>query len=110
MAIEPCEWKPENESVEQCRLARDIFFNPFRQLRFNSQWLSWNHGVIERMARTIYDEQRYQDVPVLGDAFEEAGCREAVILDHCHQPGEHVRGCWVVDFVTRRDDIPFVPL
>jgi hypothetical protein len=33
------------------------------------------------------------------DALEEAGCTNADILNHCRQPGEHVRGCWVVDLI-----------
>jgi hypothetical protein len=36
---------------------------------------------------------------VLADALEDAGCDNAEILDHCHQPSEHVRGCWVLDLV-----------
>jgi hypothetical protein len=36
---------------------------------------------------------------VLADALEEAGCSESEILRHCREPGEHVRGCWVVDLV-----------
>jgi hypothetical protein len=38
-------------------------------------------------------------LPVLADALEEAGCTDEVILSHCRQSGEHVRGCWVVDAV-----------
>jgi fatty acid-binding protein DegV len=32
-------------------------------------------------------------------ALEDAGCSDAAILTHCREPGEHVRGCWVVDQV-----------
>jgi hypothetical protein len=31
-----------------------------------------------------------------------AGCGDAAILGHCRTPGEHVRGCWVVDLLTGR--------
>jgi hypothetical protein len=27
---------------------------------------------------------------------------DAATLAHCRQPGEHVRGCWVVDLLTGR--------
>jgi hypothetical protein len=28
--------------------------------------------------------------------LEEAGCTDQSILQHCRQPGQHVRGCWVL--------------
>ena len=37
------------------------------------------------------------DLLILADALEDAGCDNADLLDHCRRPGEHVRGCWVVD-------------
>jgi hypothetical protein len=58
------------------------------------------------LAQSIYDSQ---EVPrgildnarmaILADALEEAGCTDQGILTHCRQPGEHIRGCWVVDLV-----------
>jgi hypothetical protein len=51
------------------------------------------------MARRIYDERAFHDLPILADALEEAGCTDAEILAHCRSSGEHVRGCWVVDLV-----------
>jgi hypothetical protein len=40
----------------------------------------------------------------LADALEEAGCTEAAVLDHLRSPGPHVRGCWVVDLLTGREE------
>jgi hypothetical protein len=42
-------------------------------------------------------------MPILGDALEEAGCSDTTILDHCRQPAEHVRGCWLVDRILGRE-------
>ena len=42
------------------------------------------------------------ELPILADALEDAGCADAAILAHCRGPGEHVRGCWVVDLLTGR--------
>lgn len=39
----------------------------------------------------------------IADALEDAGCDNADILNHCRQPGEHVRGCWVVDLVLGKE-------
>jgi hypothetical protein len=38
-------------------------------------------------------------MPILADALEDAECDNNDILNHCRLPGEHVRGCWVVDLV-----------
>jgi thioredoxin-like negative regulator of GroEL len=62
-------------------------------------WLIWNDGLIPKLAHEIAREQRFADLPILADALEEAGCSNADILNHCRQPGEHVRGCWVVDLL-----------
>jgi hypothetical protein len=51
------------------------------------------------VARAIYDERAFERMPILADALEDTGCDNADILEHCRQPGEHVRGCWVVDFI-----------
>ena len=37
------------------------------------------------------------------DALEEAGCNSQEMLDHCRNPGEHVRGCWVVDLALAKE-------
>jgi hypothetical protein len=38
-------------------------------------------------------------MPILADALQDAGCDNEDILNHCRQPGEHVRGCFVVDLL-----------
>ena len=52
-----------------------------------------------QLARVIYDEDRFGDLPILADALEEAGCTCTDILDHCRGRLPHYRGCWVVDAV-----------
>jgi hypothetical protein len=80
-------------------LLRDIFGNPFRPIALTPAWLTWHDGLLVSMARRMYDSRDFSDMPVLADALEEAGCDHADILAHCRQPGEHVRGCWVVDAI-----------
>jgi hypothetical protein len=90
----------DQEKRAQCALFRDIFGNPFRpQPSVDSSWLSWNGGVILNLAQAIYDDRAFDRLSILADALEEAGCDNADILNHCRQPGEHVRGCWVVDLL-----------
>lgn len=83
----------------QCRLLRDLFGNPFRPVAVDPPWLTWNDHTIPKLAQAIYDDRAFDRLPILADALEEAGCDNADILNHCRQPGEHVRGCWVVDLL-----------
>jgi len=80
----------------QVALLREVFGNPFRPVPFE---LAWRTAATEAIAQTIYDERRFDDLPILADALEEAGCTDTDILAHCRLPGEHVRGCWVIDLV-----------
>jgi hypothetical protein len=85
--------------AECATLLREICGYPFRPVTVNPAWLSWHDGLLVSMAQQMYDARDFADMPILGDALEEAGCDNADILNHCRQPGEHVRGCWVVDLI-----------
>src|SRR6185437_16910565 len=87
------------ERRAQVALIRDLFGNPFRPVAIEPACLEWNEGCLVKMARTIYDERKYQDMTILADALEEAGCGTAELLNHCRQPGEHARGCWALDLL-----------
>ena len=80
----------------QCKLVRDIFGNPFRPVSINPIWLT---PAVVKFAQTVYDGRQFADLPERADALEEAGCTNDDILTHCSQPGEHVRGCWVIDLI-----------
>jgi hypothetical protein len=81
----------------------DIFGNPFRPATTPSATvLAWHDGTVVKLAQAIYDERAFNHLPILADALEEAGCTNPDILGHCRRPGEHVRGCWVVDSLTGR--------
>lgn len=72
----------------------EIFGNPFRSVTLDPSWLT---PTVTGLALAIYDERSFDCMPILADALEEAGCANADMLQHCRQPGEHVRGCWVID-------------
>lgn len=76
---------------------------PFRPSTLDPACLEWSDGTIRRVGQGIYDDRAFDRLPILADALEEAGCRDADILGHCRQPGLHVRGCWVVDLLTGRN-------
>ena len=88
-----------SEAAVQCNLLRDIFGNPFRPSTIDPNWLTWRDGTAVKLAQAIYDDRRYDLLPILADALHETGCCDDAILDHCRGPGPHVRGCWVVDLV-----------
>jgi hypothetical protein len=96
---QPEERAARRERRAQCDLLRDLFGNPFRPAAIEPSWLEWNDRCVTRLARAIYDERKYQEMKILADALEEAGCTNPDILTHCRQPGEHVRGCWVIDLL-----------
>jgi hypothetical protein len=96
---------PEGRSVKQTQLdwadaMRDLFGPlPFRKVPIAPVWLLANDGAVTTLARTIYDERRWSDMPILADALEEAGCANADLLNHCRAKQRHYRGCWVVDLI-----------
>jgi hypothetical protein len=80
--------------AQQAALLRDVFGSPFHPARFDSRWRSVS---VTALARGIYQEERFDRLPILADALVDAGCDDADILVHCRSKGPHVRGCWVVD-------------
>jgi len=77
-------------------LLRCIVGNPFRPEAEDPARLS---PPVVALARAIYDGRSFDRLIELADALQEAGGRDAAFLAHCREPGEHVRGCWVVDSI-----------
>jgi len=85
-------------------LLREIVGNPFRrpQLRRVTQtpeghivdwveppltrWLAWRDGTVPALAKAIYDNRDWEQLPILADALEEAGCDRVDILTHLREP------------------------
>jgi hypothetical protein len=86
----------EAECQAHCELIRDIVgFAP----KLPAIDRAWRTSNVTALAQAIYDDRAFDRLPILADALEDAGCDNADILNHCRQPGEHCRGCWVVDLV-----------
>ncbi len=81
-------------------LARDIFGNPFRPITLSPEWRT---DTSVTLARQMYESRDFSAMPILADALQDAGCDSADILSHCRKPGEHVRGCWVVDLILGKE-------
>jgi hypothetical protein len=99
--VPPLHVENPREARSQAALLRDLFGHLFHP---DPLWLArltqTDEG--ERIARAIYEDRSFADLPVLADALEEAGCTDAAILEHCREPGEHARGCWVIDAILGR--------
>jgi hypothetical protein len=89
-----------SEQAAQAALVREICGNPFRRIAFDLSWLT---ATVSRVAAAIYDQRQFEGLPILSDALEEAGCTDEAILTHCREPGEHVRGCWVLDSILGKE-------
>ncbi len=57
----------------------------------------WNTQVVRELARRIARDRELEDLPVLGDALEVAGCVDAEMIAHCHSRHAHHDRCWVLD-------------
>ncbi|MCI0459614.1 MAG: hypothetical protein L0Z62_21910 [Gemmataceae bacterium] len=93
-------WRGQATTAEEsadilCGLLREVFGpSPFRPVTLEP---SWRTPAVVALARSMYEESGWVDLPILADALEEAGCTDPAILDHLRGPGPHVRGCWAVD-------------
>jgi hypothetical protein len=94
-----------SEQKLQADLLRDLFGPlPFREVPIDPVWLAWNDGVVGKLAASVYEGRAFEQMPILPDALEEAGCANEEMLTHCRQPGQpHVRGCWLLDLVRSVD-------
>lgn len=94
---------PDREAVplrrEQVRLLREVFGDPFSPVAFSPEWRSPD---VVCMAEAVAAEGTFDELPVLADALEDAGCCERRVLDHFRQPGRHALGCWALDLVRGR--------
>jgi hypothetical protein len=83
------------ERAAQAGLVRCVFGNPFRAVP-PAPWIT---NATVSIAQDIYDRRDFAALPMLADLLQKGGCPERAVLDHCRQPDEHVRGCWVVDLI-----------
>jgi hypothetical protein len=87
------------EQRHQIAIARDIFGCPFRTVHIDPTGLAHERGAVPWLAEGIYNDLAFQRMPKLAELLANAGCTNADILNHCNHPGEHVRGCWVIDLL-----------
>jgi hypothetical protein len=89
----------EAETEAQCDILRCIVGNPFRPTTIHPDWITES---IRKLALTIYQDRRFDILPILGDSLQKAGCSSESVIAHCNSPGPHDLGCWVVDSLLNR--------
>ncbi|AMV23517.1 hypothetical protein VT84_03845 [Gemmata sp. SH-PL17] len=108
----PAGWKKGGPAKKRAIwVLHEVFGNPFTLGRTRKGvprrgWMfdkSWRTETAVLLARQMYESKDFSAMPILGDALQDAGCDNADILNHCRKPGEHVRGCWVLDLVLERN-------
>jgi hypothetical protein len=100
----------EEEKARICNWVRDMF-NRFRSaVIIEPGWLAWNNGTVKLLAKAAYEERErlsgYLDrarLAVLADAVQEAGCDDEDLVTHLRAEGPHVRGCWALDLLLKKD-------
>lgn len=99
---------------EYVSIFRDVVGNPFKKVKWWKNrknmvdlgpgtheswvpydhvkpWLVWNDRTVTKLARKIYDEQAFHEMPLLADALLDAGCDDESVLEHCR--GNKCRLC-----------------
>lgn len=84
----------------------EVFGNPFRPVVLAPDLRT---PLVISLAQAAYDERHLpsghldaERLLILADALEDAGCRDAALLEHLRAPGPHVRGCHVVDWLLAK--------
>jgi hypothetical protein len=87
------------ESAAHCDIIRDVFGNPFRPVIFDRSWLS---PTVSALVRGVADNLAFDQLPILADALEEAGCSSTDLLDRCRGAGRTYAGAgWCVCYLGR---------
>jgi hypothetical protein len=90
------------ELRHQADLLRCIFgVSLFRSVVLDPAWLT---PAVESLAKAIDAERKFDCLPILADAIEEAGCGEADILNHLRAPGPHMSGCFALHLILGRSE------
>ncbi len=89
------------DTARNADVVREVFGNPFRPIAFDPIWRTSD---VMLLASGIYDDRAFDQLPILADALQDAGCDSDDILAHLRDPhAAHVRGCWALDLVLGKE-------
>lgn len=69
----------------------------------DQNWLRWNDAAIQHIAARIHQENSLNDLPILADALEEAGCNDPFLLKSCRQRNVNAKRSWVLELLLGLD-------
>lgn len=84
------------ERRRQVGLLHCVFGDPLDPVVFDP---AWRTPTAVALASGAYADRDWGRLPILADALQDAGCEDESILGHCREPGDHARGCWVLDLI-----------
>lgn len=82
--------RQEHKNAIFANIVTDIA--PWQPWVIRPEWLLVNHSTVRHMTKEIVASRDFQDVPVLADALEDAGCEDYEILNHLRND-KHYYGC-----------------
>ena len=91
----------EGRNALNAGVLRCVLGNPWRPAVIDPSWLIVNEGAVTALAQTIERDCAFEDMPILADALEDAGCSDERLLGHL-RGGVHCRGCHALDAVLGR--------
>lgn len=98
---------PAVEPGVQADLLRCIFGTPSQSvLAINPGWVAWNDKQLQSVAQAIYQERAFDQYLALARLLEQAGCADVELLGHLRGGGPHARGCWCLDRLLHKTDLP----
>ena len=66
-----------------------------------ASWRDFQNGLLIHLARGIAGERRVDELPILADALEDAGCDLGELLGHLRHAHQRDQRCWVVKRLLR---------
>ena len=85
------------DPVRVAACIKEVLPNPFRPVHLRPEWLT---PTVAALAGVIRRHDRFNDLPILADALEDAGCQDWPTLAHLRAEVQHGPGCWALDLVT----------
>ena len=90
------------ERIEIVLIDVDARIGLVASLPANRAWLAWNNGTVRHLAQRIRQSGETVLIPVLADALEDAGCTDAIVLEHLRQDPPEERS-WVVELLATQE-------
>jgi hypothetical protein len=86
----------------QADLLRHMVGDPFDPPNpIDPRILEWKQRTVPSVARRIRNDRDFDQLAILADALEEAGCTRNDVLNHLRSDEPHMPGCWALDWVLQ---------